>query len=130
MSRLLKKTLRAAAMMAAVAGAMVATPALAATLDLGKPADAHQAMLRLIGDLDGKPVFKDWDVTLFAVLPGAKPRPILRMQGFNAGRLIAKPDGSEMIVTERRGAAADAEAIGRDAGDELKRRGGPGFLST
>ena len=44
--------------------------------------------------------------------------------------LIAKPDGSEMIVTERRGAAADAEAIGRDAGDELKRRGGPGFLST
>ena len=44
--------------------------------------------------------------------------------------LIAKPDGSEMIATERRGAAADAEAIGRDAGDELKRRGGPGFLST
>jgi hydroxymethylbilane synthase len=44
--------------------------------------------------------------------------------------LIAKPDGSELIVTERRGAAADAEAIGRDAGDELKRRGGPGFLST
>jgi len=44
--------------------------------------------------------------------------------------LIAKPDGSEMIATERRGAAADAEAIGRDAGDELRRRGGPGFLST
>ncbi|HYR65969.1 MAG TPA: hydroxymethylbilane synthase, partial [Reyranella sp.] len=44
--------------------------------------------------------------------------------------LIAKPDGSELIATERRGAAADAEAMGRDAGDELKRRGGPGFLST
>ena len=44
--------------------------------------------------------------------------------------LIAKPDGSEMIATERRGAAADAEAMGRDAGHELKRRGGPGFLST
>src|SRR5882672_1859012 len=42
--------------------------------------------------------------------------------------LIAKPDGSEMIATERRGAAADAEAMGRDAGHELKRRGGPGFL--
>ena len=27
-------------------------------------------------------------------------------------------------------AAADAEAMGRDAGHELKRRGGPGFLST
>lgn len=44
--------------------------------------------------------------------------------------LILKPDGSRAIATERRGAASDAEAMGRDAGDELKRRGGPGFLST
>jgi hydroxymethylbilane synthase len=42
--------------------------------------------------------------------------------------LILKPDGSQAIATERRGAARDAEAMGRDAGDELKRRGGPGFL--
>ena len=44
--------------------------------------------------------------------------------------LIVKPDGSEAIATERRGTASDAESMGRDAGDELKRRGGPGFLST
>jgi hydroxymethylbilane synthase len=44
--------------------------------------------------------------------------------------LIVKPDGSELIATERRGAAADAETLGRDAGHELTRRGGPGFLST
>jgi hydroxymethylbilane synthase len=44
--------------------------------------------------------------------------------------LIVKPDGSELIATERRGAAGDAEVLGRDAGHELKRRGGPGFLST
>lgn len=44
--------------------------------------------------------------------------------------LIVKPDGSQAIATERRGAASDAEAIGRDTGHELKRRGGPGFLST
>ena len=44
--------------------------------------------------------------------------------------LILKPDGSQAIATERRGAASDAEAMGRDAGHELKRRGGPGFLST
>jgi hydroxymethylbilane synthase len=43
--------------------------------------------------------------------------------------LILKPDGSQAIATERRGAAGDAAAIGRDAGDELKRRGGPGFLA-
>ena len=44
--------------------------------------------------------------------------------------LIVKPDGSELIATERRGPAGDAEAMGREAGHELKRRGGPGFLST
>src|SRR5882724_6956834 len=44
--------------------------------------------------------------------------------------LIAKPDGSELIAIERRGAASDAEALGRDAGQELLRRGGPGFLSA
>jgi len=44
--------------------------------------------------------------------------------------LIAKPDGSQLIATERRGGFADAEALGRDAGHELLRRGGPGFLST
>ncbi len=44
--------------------------------------------------------------------------------------LIVKPDGSQAIATERRGAAGDAAVLGRDAGHELKRRGGPGFLST
>jgi hydroxymethylbilane synthase len=44
--------------------------------------------------------------------------------------LIVKPDGSELLATERQGPAKDAEAMGRDAGLELKRRGGPGFLST
>lgn len=71
----------------------------AAALDLSKPRDAYQATLRIIGDLDGKPVFKDWNVTLFAVLPGQRAKPILRAQGFNAGRLIAKPDGSHEWVT-------------------------------
>jgi hydroxymethylbilane synthase len=43
--------------------------------------------------------------------------------------LIARPDGSEVIETERRGTVADAAAMGRDAGEELKRRGGPGFFT-
>jgi hydroxymethylbilane synthase len=43
--------------------------------------------------------------------------------------LIARPDGSEVIATERRGPIADAAALGRDAGNELKRRGGPGFFA-
>ena len=49
----------------------------------------------------------------------------LRLRG-----LIVKPDGSELLATVRQGSSSDAEAMGRDAGLELKRRGGPGFLST
>ncbi|HEY2874519.1 MAG TPA: hydroxymethylbilane synthase [Reyranella sp.] len=44
--------------------------------------------------------------------------------------LIAKPDGSELIATDRTGPECDAEAMGREAGEELKRRGGPGFLAS
>jgi hydroxymethylbilane synthase len=43
--------------------------------------------------------------------------------------LIAKPDGSAVIGTTRNGPAADAEAMGREAGEELKRHGGPGFFA-
>ena len=73
---------------------------------------------------------------MLAVLDGSCRTPIaghavLTADGaFYLRGLIAKPDGSELIATERRGPAADAEAMGRDAGHELKRRGGPGFLST
>ncbi len=56
-----------------------------------------------------------------AVLTGDK----LHLRG-----LIARPDGSEVIFTERRGNAGDAEAMGRDAGQELKRKGGPDFFSS
>jgi hydroxymethylbilane synthase len=42
--------------------------------------------------------------------------------------LIARIDGSRCLATERRGPVADAEALGRAAGEELKARGGPGFF--
>lgn len=44
--------------------------------------------------------------------------------------LIARPDGSEVLETTRRGPADQAEAMGRDAGEDLLSRAGPGFLST
>jgi len=88
---------RTFALLAAVMPLIVGTPA--AALDVSKPEEAHVAMLRIVGDLDGRPVFKDWDVTIFAVLPNEKPRAILRMQGYNAGRLIARPDGGHAWVT-------------------------------
>ena len=42
--------------------------------------------------------------------------------------LLAKADGSEVIKTGRTGPASDTEALGRDVGEELRRRAGPGFL--
>ena len=42
--------------------------------------------------------------------------------------LVAKADGSEFFETARTGPASDAEAMGTDAGEELRRRAGPGFF--
>ena len=42
---------------------------------------------------------------------------------------ILRPDGSETFRTTRQGRAADAAAIGADAGAELKRRAGPDFFA-
>jgi hydroxymethylbilane synthase len=43
--------------------------------------------------------------------------------------LIARPDGSEVLETSRKGAAKDAARLGAEAGLELKRRGGAGFFT-
>jgi hydroxymethylbilane synthase len=39
--------------------------------------------------------------------------------------LVAKEDGSRVYITERKGTASDAGAMGFDAGEELRRRAGP-----
>jgi hydroxymethylbilane synthase len=44
--------------------------------------------------------------------------------------LIAKPDGSAAFDTERRGGASEAEALGRDAGRELRTRAGADFFAV
>lgn len=92
MRKLNKSSLLLAAALAIGSGA-------AAALDLNKPEDSYQAMLRVVGDLSGKTVFKDWDAMIFAQLPGEKAKPILRTIGFNAGRMIKQPDGSYHWVT-------------------------------
>ena len=72
---------------------------------------------------------------MLAVLDGSCRTPIAGHAILTDGAiqlrgLIARPDGAQVITIERRGAAADAVALGRDAGRELLKRGGPGFLST
>jgi hydroxymethylbilane synthase len=43
--------------------------------------------------------------------------------------MILRPDGSDVLECQRIGEVADAEALGRDAGAELRGRAPPGFLS-
>jgi hydroxymethylbilane synthase len=71
---------------------------------------------------------------MLAVLDGSCRTPIaghavLTGDALYLRGLIARPDGSEVIATERHGRAGDAAAMGRDAGLELKRRGGLGFFT-
>mmetsp|Transcript_9978 Transcript_9978/g.13038 ORF Transcript_9978/g.13038 Transcript_9978/m.13038 type:complete len:358 (-) Transcript_9978:70-1143(-) len=43
--------------------------------------------------------------------------------------LIAKPDGSVLLETSRTGSLSDGVTMGKDAGEELKKRAGPGFYT-
>jgi hydroxymethylbilane synthase len=72
---------------------------------------------------------------VLAVLDGSCRTPIagLACADMEAGTLhlralVAKPDGSIVYTAERSGSVADAEAIGREAGQELKSTAGPNFL--
>ena len=68
------------------------------------------------------------------VLDGSCRTPIAGHAKVAAGRvrfrgLIAKPDGSHVFETTREGTAAQALALGHDAGRELKERAGAGFFA-
>ncbi len=70
---------------------------------------------------------------LLDALDGSCRTPIAGLARLSGDRLVLKgmvfrPDGSEVLETAREGAAADAEAMGRDAGEELRARAGPGFF--
>jgi hydroxymethylbilane synthase len=44
--------------------------------------------------------------------------------------LAIRPDGSELLETKRSGSLQEAEALGRDAGEELKARASPDFFDA
>jgi hydroxymethylbilane synthase len=73
------------------------------------------------------------ETAMLAVLDGSCRTPIaghavLDGDGLWLRALVARPDGSEVLATERRGAVADGARLGIDAGEELRRRAGPGFF--
>ncbi|MDB5363006.1 MAG: hydroxymethylbilane synthase [Rhodospirillales bacterium] len=71
---------------------------------------------------------------LLATLDGSCKTPIAALAELDAAGtlhlrcLIVSPDGKVAHAARRSGAPADAEALGRDAGQELRRRAGDGFF--
>jgi len=54
---------------------------------------------------------------------------VLNGSQLHLNALIVRPDGSQTHRTSRTGAAEDGVMLGRDAGEELKARGGPDFFA-
>lgn len=73
--------------------------------------------------------------SLLAALDGSCRTPVGGLAEFQPDgslflrALVAKEDGSAVFETERRGPVSDGDAMGRDAGEELKRRAGPDIFS-
>ncbi len=96
-----------------------ATRALLAPLDHAATAVAVAAERAFLAALDGS------CRTPIAALAEIDGDDILHLRG-----LVAKPDGSAAHTASRRGPAADAAALGADAGRELRAAAGPGFFDS
>ena len=72
---------------------------------------------------------------LLAALGGSCRTPIGALctpteSGLGLEGLVAEPDGKQLWRTRREAPPDEAEAMGRDAGAELLRRAGPGFIAS
>ena len=73
---------------------------------------------------------------LLAALDGSCRTPIAGLGeldgagGLRLRALVARPDGSAVHTTERRGPVSEAVALGADAGRELRVAAGPGFFDA
>ena len=96
----------------------------AATIDLLTPLDDAPTRTRLAAErafltaLDGS---CRTPLAGLALLKGAR----IRFRGE-----ILRPDGTQRFETSREGPAADADALGRDAAEELRAKGGPDFFAA
>lgn len=89
-----------------------------AALDHAPTHDAVRAERGLLEKLDGS------CRTPIGALATIDAAGRLRLDG-----LVVRPDGTDLLTTFREGPVTDAERMGRDAGEELKRRAGPGYFA-
>ena len=94
--------------------------------------DRIKALLQPLNDPDAA-ICAAAERTLLAELDGSCRTPIAALAEPSNGEMrfraaIVRPDGSELLETERSGPVSDAAEMGRDAADELRGRAGPGFF--
>jgi hydroxymethylbilane synthase len=96
---------------------------------------ADEAVRALLAAVDHAPssLCVHAERALLDALDGSCHTPIAGYAEVAAGRLrlralIARPDGSECLTTERAGPPDDGPEMGRDAGLELRARAGAGFF--
>ncbi len=99
----------------------VATRALLTALDDPAAADCVRAERALLAALDGS---CRTPIGGLATYDGGDGRTLA------LDALIATPDGGTVHRAGRQGAAADAADMGRDLGEELRARAGPGFFAA
>ena len=98
---------------------------------------ADDRRLALLGAMDDEATTRaiGAERALLAALGGSCYTPIAALctrseSGLGLEGLIAEPDGKRLWRTRREGPPDEAEAMGRDAGAELLRRAGPGFIAS
>ena len=106
----------------------------AVTVECRSAASATRSLLAAINHRDTEVCVRA-EFAMQAVLEGSCRTPIAGYAVLEGGRLwlralVARPDGSEVITTERRGGVDDARALGEDAGRELRGRAGPHFFES
>jgi hydroxymethylbilane synthase len=112
---------------------MLPAPAQGAICVEARGDDARIAHLLAAIDHGPSAVAVTAERALLAALDGSCRTPIAALAVFEARgglhlrALVALPDGSKLWRAERRGGAADAERMGRDAGRELRRAAGALF---
>jgi hypothetical protein len=95
LSRNLRRTL--ALLVAALSLAATALPA--AAVDTASAAGQLDAFMRIRAGNDGREVFANWWVTVFAAVPGERPRALFRLDGYNVGRFVKAEDGSAQFLS-------------------------------
>lgn len=112
---------------------MLPAPAQGAICVEARANDARVARLLAAIDHQASSIAVTAERALLAALGGSCRTPIAGLAVFEAAgglrlrALVALPDGSKLWRAERRGGAADAARMGRDAGQELRRAAGALF---